>query len=229
MDADRIATIDALMAKMASLWPHSFPNERLMTSWTGQYRTVLSGLSGDELNAAWHHRNSDWSKKSAPSPADILASHNAISTKPRSASNGKMSVTEQLAENDRIRCEERRKLIDDYTAGHASGFEMARVEGWHFQLETQVKRAAHMISQRNEMRRAKKIVPAWRAEFCDSTDEYRQANFIPWFSIVTDDAGEDRIEIDQQTLRVWRAQAQIEGPPLRSPPSKSSTFKRAAA
>lgn len=225
----RVATIDVLIQTIAQLYPVTFtPNQA--PAFTEQYRGVLSALSGDELNAAWHKTMETWKKKAGPTAADILTSHRALSaTKPKSAANGNLSVIDRLAENDRLRNEDRRKLIDGYTEQHASGFEMARTEGWHFQLETQVKRAAHMISQRNEHLRLGKTVLPWRAEFCDSTDDNRIANFIPWFSIVTDDVGEDRIEIDQQTLRVWRAQAQIEGPPLRSPPSKSSTFKRAAA
>lgn len=217
----RVATIDILIQTIAQLYPVTFtPNQ--IPAFTEQYRSVLSGLSPDELNDAWHKCMETWRKKAGPSAADILASHRAGRTPTASNSNGILSTAEFLAKQnkrDADRTEERRELIEKYERNHAPGYAMARAEGWIGQLETQVKRSANIIAQRNEQRRAGAQVQDWRPEL---SEDRRTESFVPWVSIVTHE-GVDMIEIGQDVPRVWRAQAAIPGPATK--PIKQTTLQ----
>lgn len=209
----RISTIPLMMLTMTDMFPATFSTPKLVSSWEPQYRATLGHLDDDALNHAWHACLDGWTKKAAPSPADFLRAYQSRPGHAASNSNGKIvSLAERLKKRDADRTEDRRTLIDSYERDHAPGYAMARSEGWIGYLDEQVKRSANLIAQRNEQRRADMKVPDWKPEFCEPGE--RSESFVPWVSIVTHE-GADLIEIEQGTLKVWRAQALIPGPAVK--------------
>lgn len=220
-----VENIESLMIAIQTLYPGTI-SEKQLPMLTERYRAALASLHGIQLDEAWNKVGMTWKKRTAPTPADILA----VSSAGRGGSPGTRSVDQfraTMQERDRIRAEDRSKLIADYRDGHEYGYAMARAEGWIGYLEEQVKRSANMIAQRNELRRlpandARSKVADWTVETCDivlTPDSIRVAiekveKFVPWFSIVTV-GGIDRIEIGSRTIDVWRAEAAIPGPPVK--------------
>lgn len=205
----RISTISELMLAMVGMFPVTFSSQKLVESWEPQYRASLSKLEGDDLNTAWHVCMDGWTKKAAPSPADLLASFRRSPKARKSGDTDLLPLADKLKKRDADRIEDRRNLITRYENEHAKGYAMARAEGWQGYLEEQVKRSANIISQRNEQRKAGAKVADWMPERCPEGD--RAETFLPWLSIVTNE-GMDLIEIDQHTLKVWRAEATVPGP-----------------
>lgn len=224
----RVATIDILVKTIHELYPVSFGTHQI-PAFVEQFRSVLSGLDGDQLNAAWHKTMEGWKKKSGPTAADILQMHKSLSSKNRSSSGkGDLSFLDNMRKLDDDEVMDRRRIIADYAGGHDAGYATAQAEGWLWHLETQVWRAANYIAQRNRQRIMGLTVRPHRMETCEPGDEpisiQRALDFVPWFSVETID-GEDLIRVDQSVLRYWRRQAQTPGPEIKRAMTGSRAMK----
>lgn len=63
--------VSDLMAKLAAMFPGSYPSREGMTAWTEIARPVLGHLEGLKLDRAYEACMASWDKGFAPKPADI--------------------------------------------------------------------------------------------------------------------------------------------------------------
>jgi len=214
MNGLRIATINDLMNQMAEMFPLTFPDAKRISAWEPQYRASLSGLDGDELNAAWHAVFDSWKKPTAPPPADFLKAHDAIKTK-RSAgpSRGEGSLADRLQKRDQELRELRRKLVDDFWQSHAKTRAAASQEGWLPLAETQIALGANMLAQRQQKRDGGQFVAGMR-------DDDRA-----YFGIYEIE-GAEQLCITNAMIDMWREWVSTPAPPV---PGRSSTFRSVGA
>lgn len=191
----RIETIEDLMNVIQSLYPVSFTAKQLPV-WTERYRSALSDLSSDELNAAWVKIGETWTKKSAPSPADILAAHRSLTplSQPKDARSFQTDIKAELAAKAFRLREIKRQIADEYAANHPKTYGTAQAEGWTNCLVDQVKRAAHLLSQRRQKSDAGiPLIPL---------DEYTCTELT-----ISVNGNSEAIEIPRAMIERWRTYA----------------------
>ena len=192
----RVDTIDGLANALIELYPGTF-TEAQRPAFVDRYRSILGNLTGDELNAAYHRTFETWTKRAAPQAADILAAHRSTASKGQMTGKHFARTEDFMAslhKRDQALRDERQRLISEFEAAHAKGYQTAQEEGWRGMLESQVKVAANILAQRNQARSAGADVPPMKAE---DYETYQ-------ISVID---GEERIEISQARMKVWRGYA----------------------
>lgn len=198
----QIDSVDTLLIALRMLYPVSFTDAQ-MPMITDRYRVGLDGLSGNDLNAAWAVLARTWTKRSAPTAADIFAAHNG-GRKPSNDSGAPGQATRAAldarlyARSQRL-MDDRRQIIAQYEADHPKTYALARAEGWIGILETRVSRAANILSQRNQKRQdGRPLSPI---------DALAKADYS--IDTINDT---DVIDINRQMIEDWRAASQIATP-----------------
>lgn len=156
----RIATINELMAQMEVMFPLTFPDAKRLAGWEPQYRATLSGLDGDQLNAAWHAVMDIHKKATAPAPADFLKAHEALKAKRAAGpSSGSGSLDDRLKKRDEALRELRNKLAAEFWESHPKLRAASIEQKWLGLAEDQIKTGANMLAQRNMIRDDKRNAP----------------------------------------------------------------------
>lgn len=208
----RIATIHDMMTTLKDMFPVTFSTPKLESSWEQQYRASLSGLDGDQLNAAWHKCLDGWTKKAAPSPADFLIAHrSAPGSKLSSRDSSGLSFADRLKQRDEKLREARHAITAEWESHHPKVVSAATAEGWLPHLQGQLAIGSNMLAQRNRITEDKGRNPI----LSKGDEEY--------FGIYPVD-GVEQLCITQAMIDLWRSYG-----PSKMPPARSSTFDQVGA
>lgn len=204
----QIDSVQTLLTVMRTLYPVSFTDKQ-MPMITERYVEALRELTPIALDAAWSALGKTWKKRTAPTPADVLEAHKGIarySVAGMGSTEPVKSFKERLWDKDRKRLDDKNKIIAEYREPRGRLFAQAEVEGWLWRLEQQVARAAHIIAQRNELRRPG-ISPGIGPSSVGPMGQHDAAYYC-----VTTFMDVDQIDIPDSVIDGWVEEAKRPGP-----------------
>lgn len=161
-----------------------------------EYITALQNYGPGVLVQAWPRVRDAHGYANWPTPKAIHDACRKIEreNRPRNHESSTGFSSREMIEFADVR---KLELIESYEIRHTDGYALAREEGWLINLEAAVKSAAHMLAQREFIRRHRQT-PG------------RSVEDTPYLSV--DPGGNEFIDITQDDLRGFRHAAETRRP-----------------